>query len=202
MTAPPAPGPARLLHGLPPSLRAEAARLYWQAFGGKLGAVLGPEPRALAYLERAIRADHVIALVGADHELLGIAGFKTPEGSFSGGTTADLRAAYGRFGAAWRVWVLSLLAGEIDNDRFLIDGICVRAGQRGRGHGRRLLDALCQEARRRQYDYIRLDVIDSNWRARALYEREGFVAVKSDPIGLLRHVFGFASSTTMVKPLS
>lgn len=195
-------GQARIVHGLPAPLRGDAARLYWQAFGGKLGPVLGPEPKALAYLERAIRSDHVIALIGADQILLGIAGFKTPSGSFSGGSQADLRAAYGRFGAAWRVWLLALLAGEVDNDRFLVDGICVRTGHRGRGHGRRLLEALCEEARRRNYSYIRLDVIDINWRARALYEREGFVAIRSDPIGLLRYVFGFASATTMVKVLS
>ncbi len=34
--------------GLPEHLRAEAARLYWQAFGGKLGLVMGPEARAPA----------------------------------------------------------------------------------------------------------------------------------------------------------
>lgn len=195
-------GAARIVHGLPAGLRAEAAQLYWQAFGGKLGPVFGPDVRALAYLERAIRTDHVIALVGPEQELLGIAGYKTPAGSFSGDSLSDLRAAYGPFGAAWRSWVLALLSGEVDNDRFLVDGICVRLGQRGLGHGSRLLEALCEEARRRNYSYIRLDVIDTNWRARALYEREGFVAIKSDPIGLLRYVFGFASATTMVKVLS
>lgn len=194
-------GDIQVYRGLPEPLRGDAARLYWQAFGGKLGPVMGPEPRALTFLERAIRGDHVIVAVGDHGQLLGMAGFKTPAGSFAGGGPGDLRAAYGWTGALWREWVLRLLSNEIDNDRFLIDGICVQSGMRGQGLGTRLLQALCDEALDRGYDYIRLDVINTNWRARALYEREGFLAVKSEPIGWLRYVFGFASSTTMVKPL-
>jgi RimJ/RimL family protein N-acetyltransferase len=48
---------------------------------------------------------------------------------------------------------------------------------------------------------VRLDVIDTNRRARALYERLGFAVEKTDDIGLLRFVFGFRRSHTMVKPL-
>ena len=38
-------------HGVATAQRAQAARLYWQAFGGKLSRVLGPEDKALAYLD-------------------------------------------------------------------------------------------------------------------------------------------------------
>jgi hypothetical protein len=48
---------------------------------------------------------------------------------------------------------------------------------------------------------VRLDVIQDNFRARALYERQGFHAVRTDQLGLLRFLFGFASSTVMVRPL-
>ncbi|EKD59506.1 MAG: MobC protein [uncultured bacterium] len=48
---------------------------------------------------------------------------------------------------------------------------------------------------------MRLDVIDSNWRAKALYLRLGYAVEKTDDIGLLRFAFGFRSATTMVKPL-
>ena len=63
-------GKVSLHCGLPETLRPQAARLYWQAFGGKLGLVLGPEARALRFLERVIRGDHVIGCV-ADHPCTG-----------------------------------------------------------------------------------------------------------------------------------
>lgn len=184
--------------GLAPEHRRAAAALYWQAFGDKLGRVMGPEPRAMAFLDRVIRADHVITAV-EDGALLGVIGFKTPKGAFAGGGPADLRAVYGVAGGAWRGALLRMLSRDLDRERFLIDGICVAPEARGRGIGSRLIAALCDEARARGYREVRLDVIDSNWRARALYERQGFAAIRTEPMGALRHVFGFASSTTMVR---
>jgi ribosomal protein S18 acetylase RimI-like enzyme len=189
----------RLCLGLPPGQRAAAARLYWQAFGGKLGRVMGPEARALAFLNRVIREDHVIAALDGDI-LLGLIGFKTPGGAFAGGAMADLRAIYGVAGSLWRGALLQMLSREVDGERFLVDGICVAAEARGLGIGSALIEAICVEARARGYAEVRLDVIDTNHRARALYERQGFVALRTTAMGPLRHVFGFGAATTMVRP--
>ena len=187
--------------GLPEHLKPQAAILYWQAFGGKLGRVMGPEPRAHAFLLRVQRADHCICALSDDGQLLGIAGFKSPQGSFAGGEAGDLRAVYGRIGAAWRGGLLRLLQSEVDNDRFLIDGICVAREARGHGVGSALVAALMAEATARGYQAIRLEVIDTNIRARALYERLGFAAWRVETLGPLRHVFGFSSAVTMVRAL-
>ncbi|WP_135449468.1 GNAT family N-acetyltransferase [Tabrizicola caldifontis] len=188
--------------GLHAHLRPQAARLYWEAFGGKLGRVLGPDTRAVAFFERVIRADHCLAAVDQRGNLVGLAGFKTPSGSFAGGVWGDLIAIYGPWGGRWRGCMLRCLNRDVDNDRFLVDGICVAREHRGKGIGTMLLAALYDEAAQRGYRSIRLDVIDANWRARALYERQGFMATRTDNLGLLRHVFGFAASTTMVRPLT
>ena len=187
--------------GLPPHLRAEAVDLYWQAFGGKLGRVMGPEPLALRFLTRVLRGEHAIVALDDKGGLLGMAGFKTPAGSFAGGEMADVLAIYGKLGAAWRLPLLWMLGHEVDNDRFLLDGICVVRGARGQGIGSALMRAIETEAVARGYEQVRLDVIDSNWRARALYLRLGYAFEKTDDIGLLRFAFGFRSATTMVKPL-
>ncbi len=188
-----------VLHGLPKHLRMQAAALYWQAFGDKLGRVLGPEPLAMAFLERVIRGDHCLYVTDREGNLIGMAGFKSSNGSFASGLPADMRAVYGRVGAAWRSTTLRLLQTEIDNDRFLIDGICVARPCRGQGVGSALLVALVAEARFRGYGAIRLEVIDSNIRARALYERMGFAAFRHETLGPLRHVFGFSRATTMIR---
>lgn len=190
-----------LRQGLPDRLRAEAAELYWDAFGGKLARVMGPRAKAVAFLQKALRADHVISALSDNGDLLGLVGFKTHVGSFAGGDWADLRAVYGSFGAVWRAGLLSLLERDVENERFLLDGICVAAAARGQGVGTLLLQAICDEARARNYPGVRLDVIASNPRARALYERFGFVALKTEKLGPLRYVFGFEASTTMIKQL-
>lgn len=185
--------------GLPEHLRGPAAALYWQAFGGKLGRVMGPEARALEYLGRIIRADHAIVALDTGGALLGLLGFKTPEGAFAGGEGTDLRAIYGSAGGTWRAAVLRLLQSEVDNAHFLIDGICVARENRSIGIGAALLEAVCAEAVARGYAAVRLDVIDTNWRARALYERCGFAVTRTESLGPLRHIFGFSAASTMVR---
>ena len=191
----------RIEQGLPEYLRAEAAVLYWQAFGGKLGRVLGPDAKALAYLERVMRADHCLTAYDRSGLLVGIAGFKSAQGSFAGGSEADLRAVYGPIGGRWRAQLLRLLGNDADSSRFLLDGLCVSNAVRGQGVGTLLLEAIVAEGRARGYSAVRLDVVDTNARARALYERRGFVVDRTEPIGPLRLIFGFSAAHTMIRPI-
>ncbi len=188
-----------LHHGLPASLRDQAVALYWQAFGPKLGRVMGPEAKALRYLSRVMRLENCIGAVDGQGQLLGLAGFKTEQGSFAGGTMTDLSDIYGQTGSLWRGMLLRGLSDETDAEMFLLDGLCVADGARGQGVGTALLNAICLEARDRGYTAVRLDVIEGNDRARALYERAGFVLDRTARIGALRHVFGFAAAHVMVR---
>lgn len=186
--------------GLPDALRDDAARMYWQAFGPKLSRVLGPEAKAQHLLTRAICADHALTAT-EDGRLLGLCGFKTARGSFVNATPDLMRGSYGRVGAAWRQAALGLLIQDTDNERFLIDGLCVDTPHRGRGIGTALLDAIGAEAARRGYPALRLDVVDTNTGAQRLYRRLGFQAVGRHPAGMAGALFGFQTTITMVRPL-
>ncbi|MGJ8622015.1 MAG: GNAT family N-acetyltransferase [Yoonia sp.] len=184
--------------GIPAAHRDTAAALYWQAFGPKLGKLLGPEDRALRFIKSVLREDHAIRAEDAAGNLLGIAGFKSPQGALVGAGYEELRKTYGWVGAAFRTVLFSALTRDVENKRFLIDGLFVAPQARGQGIGTALLEAICQEARTRGYRQVRLDVVDSNSRAKALYLQEGFKELKTTQIGLLRHFFGFRAATAMV----
>ncbi|WP_128253246.1 GNAT family N-acetyltransferase [Falsirhodobacter deserti] len=187
-----------IAYGLPATQRKAAARLYWQAFGGKLGRVLGPDRRALEFIAGAIRSDHaIVAMQGG--RLLGICGFKTARGAFVAAEPGQMRDSYGAVGAAWRRYALGLLVQDTDNERFLIDGLCVDEGARDRGIGSALVEAICDHARNRGYAAVRLDVVDTNLAARRLYERLGFRAVKLHPLRTAAPLFGFRATVTMVR---
>lgn len=188
--------------GIRPQDRRRASQLYWQAFGAKLQLPMGPETKALAFVERVLDPQHAICALDAQGNLMGVVGFKTHRGALVGGDFSDLWAIYGLFGAIWRTALLLLLERDTENERFLMDGIFVAPEARGLGVGTALLNAVTDEAAKRGFDKIRLDVIDTNPRARALYEREGFVATKTQSLGLLRHIFGFASATTMIRSVN
>ncbi|WP_436841135.1 GNAT family N-acetyltransferase [Streptomyces niveus] len=78
-----------------------------------------------------------------------------------------------------------------------MDGICVAAAHRGSGIGGLLLRDIAAVAAENVCSRIRLDVIDVNPRARALYERHGFSAVRTQQTPFLRRLLGFGAVTTM-----
>ncbi len=179
--------------------RTQVAAMYWVAFGQKLGRVMGPEHRAQAFIEDVLDPTHALCARDDAGALLGVAGFKTFESALVGGTWRDLARHYGWFGSTWRIGFLALLERDVENQRFLMDGIFVSEAARGQGVGTALLDAICVEAKARGYAEVRLDVIDNNPRAKALYEREGFVAGGVQTLGPLKYIFGFESAATMVR---
>lgn len=183
---------------MPASAREAAAHLYLEAFGGKIGGILGPAPRARAFLAEILDPAHAIAAL-QDGQLVGIAGYKTAQGGLMNGGLRALARHYGWLGALWRAPLLALLERRPKPGLLQMDGICVAASARGMGVGSALLSAIFALAEKAGHTGISLDVIDANPRARALYLRQGFVPMRTQHIGPLRHVLGFASSTTMIR---
>ncbi len=188
-----------IVRGFPEAARARVAALYWDAFRGKLGRVLGPDAKALRFLAPVLQPDYAFSALDGEGTLLGVAGFSTPEDTFVSGEMADLTRVYGRFGAIWRAGLLEFLERPKSDEILVMDGIFVAPGARGRGVGSALLDRIVEEAKARGLSGVRLDVIDTNPRARALYERKGFEAQEAEQLGPLKWVFGFAASTPMIK---
>ena len=92
---------------------------------------------------------------------------------------------------------MMLLDRPAERKTLVMDGICVAAEARGMGIGGALLDAIIETARDDGLSEVRLDVIDTNPRARALYDRKGFEPVRVHRTGLFKPVFGFAEATEM-----
>lgn len=182
--------------------RHEVAALFWQAFSGKLGKVMGPENRALEFLGQTL--DPEFALVARDQTgaLLGLAGFKTSSGGLINAGLSELAAHYGWLGCLWRAALLSLLERDLKPGVFQMDGIFVKAASRGLGVGTLLLQSVQELAERRGMEEVQLDVIDINPKARKLYERVGFRAIGTERTGPLRWIFGFSSATKMSRPVT
>lgn len=172
--------------------------MYWAAFGPKLSSALSPPDTAVALLAESVDPSFSIVARAGDGDLLGVAGYKSPLGSFVAIDFERLKRHFGFVGALWRGMLLSFLDRRPDAGTLLMDGIFVAERARGRGVGTLLMNAVKSKAREYGCPRVRLDVIDTNWRAQQLYEREGFQAVAVRNLGPLRHVFGFGAATTMI----
>jgi ribosomal protein S18 acetylase RimI-like enzyme len=190
--------PPRVRRGLPPDSRRRAAELYWEAFGRKLGAALGPDSAGTAFIAEHLNEDRAISVTAAG-EVVGVAGYQYGGRAFTGGCASDVVRAYGTLRALPRIALLALFERRPAARELIMDGIAVDPAQRGRGIGSLLLDEVAAVAAELGCTRVRLDVIDVNPRARALYERHGFVATRTEHTPYLRTLMGFGSTTTMIR---
>jgi ribosomal protein S18 acetylase RimI-like enzyme len=189
----------QIRRGLAEAHRPGAAALYWEAFAGKLGPVIGPRARAEAFLEDVMDPVFAVSAVAADGSLAGLFGFKTRRGAFVQGDYGDMRAHFGLLGATWRAPVLAVLDREAVGGQLLLDGICVRDSARGQGIGTALIAEAMALARDLGHREVRLDVIDTNPRAMRLYSRLGFEVADWHDLGVLGGAFGFRRAATMLR---
>ena len=201
-------GPAPSIErGLPEHLRPRAAEILDEAFAEKLEPVIPARDRRLAFLAHTLRSDNCLVAQAGD-ELLGLACLNASRGEFEGEIldTSSLgigewRSLLGSFGAIRAAILLGLLySHEAKSDEVYVDFIAVSATARGRGLGSTLLEEVRRTAHEAGFEYVRLDVVDTNPRAKALYEREGFRVIREERLGLLRHITGFGAAYSMERP--
>lgn len=188
--------------GLPEHLRADAAALFEEAFGDKLGLAIPARQRRMAFMERRLRGDHLVAAL-REHELVGMMGLSSRDGPFQGSVfhaTGSLRELWGLLGVlgSSRAMVgLTVARHQPAPVELYIDGIAVAPSARGRGIGSTLLDEALVIAREGGFRWLRLDVIDTNPRAQRLYERLGYQVTRVQSTLFLRRVLGFGSVISM-----
>ena len=174
-----------------------AAQLYDEAFGKKFAVAIKSRQDRLKLYESAFVGRFAIS-ASVEAKLVGLAGFHTPDGSLTGGIGASvLLTQLGVIRGLRAIAIFSLYERKPKPGQLLMDGIAVHKDYRGHGIGSQLLRNLLNYARQNGFAAIRLDVIDTNPGARRLYERRGFIPVRTEKFPFLRWLLGFGGSTSM-----
>lgn len=180
---------------LPPRFRKQAAALFLEALGEKLAPILGEDFRAKQALLAGMDSSRCLAAIQPDGQLLGVLAIHTAEGGFIEPTFADLREIYGFLGAVQRIIGLSFLAHTTHPDTWHLEGIAVRSSARGQGVGSHLLARFYELAvTQPEIKKLTLQVVDTNERARDLYQRNGFTFSRDESAWPLNRLFKFPFS--------
>ena len=187
---------------LPDDFKVSAIRLYFNSLKEKLEPILGSDGRAQEALASNIATDKCIVAI-CNGKLVGIMGIQTNKRGFVNPNLKTMVRIYGNFGGILRMGGLAILHHTIGTDELYVDGVAVASEMRDKGIGSHLFELLEQAVLKKRIKTISLEVIDTNPRAKALYERLGFVAVKTQtlwPLNLFVR-FPFRSATLMVKTM-
>ncbi|TMP30141.1 molybdopterin-guanine dinucleotide biosynthesis protein MobC [Pseudoalteromonas rubra] len=188
----------KIQHGWDRKYSHSIARLYDQAFGNKFANAIPCQAKRLEVLESCFLPEYSFVALKND-EPVGIAGFSEVSGSLTAGLdTSGLFEHLGILGGIRACLLFSLYERQPGKNEMVMDGIAVQESCRGQGVGSRLLDSIVSHAQARGYTSVRLDVIDSNARAKKLYTRKGFVVTKTEHFPYLQWLLGFSGSTTML----
>lgn len=173
------------------------AELYEEAFGAKFCRAIPDKTSRMLVLSKSFVPEYSFVAY-CDGRIVGLSGFNISAGSLTGGIAAKgLIKSLGFFAGLWACIVFSLFGREPEKGELVMDGIAVVSECRRQGIGSLLLDHVIGYAKTNGFDSVRLDVIDSNPRARKLYESKGFVAVKTEYFPYLKWLIGFSGATTM-----
>ncbi|MEV0261240.1 GNAT family N-acetyltransferase [Streptomyces sp. NPDC050617] len=195
-------GTPRPHRGIPEGAERQVAALYWEAFGRKLGGALGPPAKGRAFLAAHLHRDRGVTALDGAGRVVGVAGYHLAGRALMGGSARDVLSAYGPLRGVPRLALLALLTRRPAEGELVMDGICVAAERRGAGIGSLLLREIAAVAAENSCSRIRLDVIDLNPRAKALYERHGFSVTRTQNTPLLRSLMGFGAADTMHRPVT
>lgn len=181
--------------------RDDAVLLYDEAFGPKLAVAVPAVEARRDLLRDAFRLAFAVGAV-RNGELVGLADFQAGSGSLTDGVGyRGLISRLGLLRGNRAALIFSLYDRKPQPGEIIMDGIAVRGDVRGEGIGTGLPNELAAYAVEEGFQTIRLDVIDANPGARRLYERNGFVAVRTEQFAYVRWLLGFGASTTMVRRL-
>lgn len=178
----------------------EAVGLYYESFEPKIRPLLKSREKALAIYREAIQKDRVhFALL--DGQSVGLIGLQYGNRDFACFGLEVLRKHYPFFRSLCLAIMLNAFKTRLEEDCMRIDSIAVSGRHRGQGIGTKLLEKALATAKRLRYREMLLEVVDTNPRAKKLYESMGFQQKRQIRFFFLTRAFGFSSAYILSKKI-
>lgn len=167
---------SEIAFGVPDNQRVRVAEIIYDAFENKFEKVFGSE-KGVSLISRYLRNDRIVSAVSKG-AVIGVGGLKFDGEEFIdvsfGQLLRDLK--FGIFRVLFFGWIFY---HTVEEKELLIDLLVVARDMRGKGVGSKLVAFIIDFACSRGFEQIKLFVIDTNDKAKILYERMGFREVKA-----------------------
>lgn len=163
----------RLQWGVPNKHRVSAAKLIYDTFERKFRYTFGPRHKGVLLIAHSLRSEYGLIVLRED-ELVGICGAKDSKGELIQVQWNSWLRTY-HFRVLKTMMIGSLLWFRRAQPTVLwIDTLSVAKSARSQGIGTQIIQEFIRIGKERGYTAVKLEVINSNIRAKMLYSRLGF----------------------------
>lgn len=188
--------------GVPNNQRETVAKLFYEAFGDKFNLMFGGKTKTVAFVSACLDNTKTIVAL-QDGLVVGFSGLQYSGKSFIEG---DMRQVVKVFGlGAFKVALIGsmfIFKRVGGGNELLLESLAVSSTERNKGIGKKLLQFTIDYARSKKFSKLKLDVIETNPKAKRLYERIGFVESEIHKVPYpFNVIMGFGSMSEMVYEL-
>ena len=178
--------------------RVDVVDILYDSFEHKFRVCFGAKNKFLAFASICLRDDRTLVAF-KDGVPVGVAGLVFSGKSFLDANIYNTVRVYGLEAVRVGVFALPFILDTVPKTDVYIDTLAVSADERGKGVGSKLLNSVIDYARSNGFYRVTLAVIETNHKARRLYERIGFKATRDRKIPYpFSSIMGFGSVTEMV----
>ncbi len=184
--------------GFPQTQQQQVAEIIYEGFRHILDPLFPSRDQALLLIQACLDPEICLAVYVGDR-LVGIAGLQYDNRALLTYRLGNFQQQLGWFKGLF-LWLLIRFSNYRPKPSELyLQILAIAPDQRGKGLGTLLLEQVFEFARQNQYTYLDLEVVDTNANARRLYERLGFVAIKTIQFGLASRFVGASKAAILRK---
>jgi len=176
--------------------RIRAIEILYYAFEQKIRALIKSKEKALAIYNKSLKNDQVFYAL-LDGNVVGLIGLQYGNKTFLELKYRDLRKYFSPLKSYFIYRIYKLTSPKIKDDVLRIDSIAVDKSFRSLGIGTQLINKVFEFAKNKGFKEIILEVINTNPKAKTLYERIGFKEKKIVRYYFLTRSAGFSSEYLM-----
>ena len=176
--------------------RIRAIEILYYAFEQKIRALIKSKEKALAIYNKSLKNDQVFYAL-LDGNVVGLIGLQYKNRTFLEFKYRDLRKYFNPLQSYFIYKIYKLTSPKIKDDVLRIDSIAVDKSFRNLGIGTQLINKVFEFAKNKGIKKVILEVINTNPKAKALYERIGFKEKKIVRYYFLTRSAGFSSEYIM-----
>ncbi len=150
----------------------------------------------------AIFENGVYALL--DDTVVGYIALDKRDASFFKYELKNFTKIFGKWGGLWRYAfhkIVNYFETPLNDNEAKVEMIAVNKSVRGQGIGEQLLLTAFEQVKKENISKIFLEVVDTNPKAKKLYERLGFSTLKVDTLGKITQKAGFSKVYLMCKEI-